>query len=516
MSELRRATVARRPVGTQLARLHRPATKRCAVMSADTHADLGWLSDGQREAVLAPDGPLLITAGPGTGKTATVAERIAHLIRAGRAAPTEILALTFSRVAAHTLTARLAARLGPAGAAIRATTFHAFGWWLIQHWRTELGYGPEGPAMYDERGARSLLLEVVGGKVPEPPPERELLALAAAVGEARLALARGEAPLAGVADLAAGYERLLRERGAVDFLSMLAEPLRLFREHPEVLRRYQETYRWVLADEFQDISAPQYALLRLLTAGHGNLTVVGDACQTLFDWRGADAAFLLDFAAAFPRARTVTLAQNFRSTGGILAVANALGALLPYGHRLWTANPPGPAPVLREARDAVDEAAFVAAEIARLLATGALGQPREAAVLARTNGQADPIRAALRSAGLPYGGEGGGRDGIRVGTIHGAKGAEWRAVFVVGVEEDLLPHRHALEAEAAGGTSGAVSLAGELHTAYVAVTRPREHLYLTHCRRREEPDEGGGIAARACRPSRFLAALAAGAPTRAA
>lgn len=326
----------------------------------------------------------------------------------------------------------------------------------------------------------------------------------------------GRPPLAGVADLAERYGRLLRERDAVDFLAMLAEPLRLCREHPPALARLRATYRHILADEFQDVSASQYALLRLLAAEHGNLTVVGDACQTLYDWRGADPAFLLDFAAAFPGARTVALAQNFRSTGHILAVANALGAALPYGHQLWTANPPGPAPVLHAARDPDDEAAFVAGEIARLLRDGTVAHHRKVAVLARTNPQADAIRAALRAAGLPCGGAGGGRDGVRVGTIHGAKGDEWQAVFVAGVEDGLLPHRRALEAEAAGGPIGAVSLAGELHTAYVAVTRPRERLYLTHCRRREEPDPGGGVAARACRPSRFLAALPAGGLTPAA
>ena len=471
--------------------------------------DVARLSEGQREAVLAPDGPLLITAGPGTGKTATLAERIAHLIQTGRASLTDVLTLTFSRAAAQTLTARLVARLGPAGAAVQATTFHAFGLWLIQRWAGELGYGVANLTVCDARDARALLLEALGGAAVEPPPDETLSALAAAVDEARLALAQGDTPLAGVARLAADYERLLRERGAVDFASMLAEPLRLFREHPHILRRYQATYRWILVDEFQDLAAPQYALLRLLAAGHGNLTVVGDACQNLYDWRGADATFLLDFAKTYPEARVVRLTENFRSTGNILAVANALGATLPYGQRLWTANPPGSPPTLHAAHDAADEAAFVAAEIARLLSAGVIAQPRAVAVLARTNQQAGPIRAALRAQGLPYSNEAVGNDGVRVGTIHAAKGDEWDAVFVVGMEEDLLPHRRALDAEAAGQPPGAIPLAGELHTAYVAVTRPRQRLYLTYCQRREEPEPGGRVATRTCRPSRFLELLPA-------
>ena len=486
-----------------------------ALAASERPTDLDRLSEGQREAVLAPDGPLLITAGPGTGKTATVAERIAHLVRAGRASLTDVLALTFSRAAARTLSARLATRLGPAGAAIQATTFHAFGLGVIQRWQRELGYGEAALRVLDGPDARALLLLALGTD-PLDPPEETLQSIAAAIDDARLAAAQGLAALAGVAAVAATYERLLRERGAIDFLSMLAEPLRLFRERPDILGRYQAAYRWVFADECQDVSPPQYALLRLLAAGHGNLTVVGDACQTLYEWRGADPAFLLDFAAAYPEARTVALTENFRSTGNILDMANGLCAALPYGHRLWTTNPPGPVPTIRAARDPVEEADFVAAEIARLLADGALAHPREAAVLARTNLQAEPLRAALRGRGLPCGGEAVGNDGVRVATIHAVKGGEWRVVFVTGVEDDLLPHRHALEAEATGDPAGAAALAGELHAAYVAVTRPRERLYLTHCERREDTEPGGREAARACRPSRFLALLPEGCLDRAA
>lgn len=473
------------------------------------------LSDGQREAILAPDGPLLITAGPGTGKTLTVAERIAHLVTTGRAALTEILALTFSRAAARTLSARLAARLGPAGAAIHATTFHAFGLWLARRWPRELGYaGPE-LDVYGEREARALLLAALGEGIVAPPDDA-LAALAVAVADARMALALGDAPLAGVVDLAERYERLLREHRAVDFDAMLAAPLRLFREHPGILDRCRDTYRWIVADECQDLSAPQCATLRLLAGERGNLTVVGDACQNVYAWRGADASFLLGFSAAYPAARVVALTENFRSTGGILAVANALGAALPYGHRLWTANPPGPPPTLHAARDPADEATFVAGELARLLDSGALALPREVAVLARTNGQLDPIRAALRAQGLPIAGEAHSGAGVRLGTIHAAKGDEWRAVFLVGVEEGLLPHRRAIEEEQGREPAPTVALAGELHAAYVGATRPREYLYLTYCRRRDEPEPDGGATTRVCRPSRFLDLLPPGSLARAA
>ena len=369
------------------------------------------LSDGQREAILAPDGPLLITAGPGTGKTLTVAERIAHLVTTGRASLTEILALTFSRAAARTLTARLIARLGPAGAAIHTTTFHAFGLWLARRWPRDLGYaGPE-LAVYGEREARALLLAALGDGIVTPPDEA-LAALAAAVENARLALAQGGEPLAGIVGLAERYERLLREHGAIDFPAMLAAPLRLFREHPSILDHCRETYRWIVADECQDLSPAQCAILRLLAGERGNLTVVGDACQNVYEWRGADASFLLGFADAYPAARVVALTENFRSTGNILAIANALGAELPYGHRLWTANPPGTPPTRHVARDPDDEAEFVAGEIARLLATGALaGAARGRRARADQRATRGDPRRPPRAGVAPRRGGGGDRRG---------------------------------------------------------------------------------------------------------
>ena len=186
------------------------------------------------------------------------------------------------------------------------------------------------------------------------------------------------------------------------------------------------------------------------------------------------------------------------------------------GHRLWTANPPGPLPTLHAARDPADEAAFVAGEIARLLASEELAQPREAAVLARTNSQLEPVRAPHPAPGRPITGETATGAGVRLGTIHAAKGDEWRAVFLLGVEEGLLPHRRAIEEEQGREQPPPVALAGELHAAYVGATRPREYLYLTHCRRRDEPDLGGGTTTRVCRPSRFLDLLPPGSLARAA
>jgi DNA helicase-2/ATP-dependent DNA helicase PcrA len=450
--------------------------------------------------------------------------------------------------------------------------------------------------------------------------------------------------------LAERYEDLLRRRGIVDYPAMLALPLRLFAARPDILRPYQDSYRFLLADEFQDVSASQYALLRALSEPHRNLVVVGDPLQTLFAWRGADSRFLLDFQRDFPEARYISLDQNFRSTGRIVELANALAAGLPYSRPLWTDNSPGERAMLHIAVDERAEAQFVAEEVGRLRAGQVIQSLGEVAILFRTNLQVYDLTVALRELNLPYHVHGGGdlfsrrevRDAVaylqlahnpddavalarivnvpprglgqlaeslrerpvaarelptvvaassprveasvdglvaliegfheeskrldpaslldltlqRTGyrdwlarqadgssrcahlavlkeiaeeadcdlgawlaqfqfddeaptdrshgervlltTIHRAKGGEWRVVFVVGVEEGILPHARSLH----GRTGESHGVVDELRVAYVAVTRPRERLYLTCCRQRRKGERPEGR-----KPSRFLRGL---------
>ena len=610
--------------------------------------DLSRLSPEQRQAVLAGDGPLLIVAGPGSGKTTVLAARIAYLVTCRNVPATSILTIAFATKAKRALQARLGALLGAQGREVDVTTFHGFGLRIVREWSEKLGFRPGRLVVYSRDESWALLSELAEGLGIDQ-ARWPLHDLSAALERYRLGDPGMQIPDQ-VRMLARTYDDALRRRGAIDYSAMLALPLQLFAARPDVLRLYQDNYRHMLADEFQDVCAAQYTLLRLLAEHHRNLVVVGDPLQTLYGWRGADVRFLVDFQREFPEARIVSLDQNFRSTGRIVDLANTLSAALPYSRPLWTDNPSGETALLHVAPDERAEAAFVATEITKLLATGLIDHPGEVSVLYRTNQQAHELVLALRERHLPYVVRANGDlfvrrevrdavaylrlihdpcDGIaltrivnvpprRLGrltlilheepttlerlpvlaqrygpraaagaralyelirhlhaqseelapavlldrvleqtgysawldgqpdgpsrlahlamlrslvervegglgtwlaelqldeelllsrddarrvvltTIHGAKGGEWRVVFVTGVEEELLPHTRSLITDGPGNTW----LDEELRVAYVAVTRPRERLYLTCCRSRRR-----GARSEARHPSRFLRGL---------
>ena len=500
--------------------------------------DLERLSPEQREVVLADDRPLLVIAGPGSGKTTTLAARIAYLVEVRGFVPAGVLAITFTTAAAQALRGRLVAMLGQAGSLVDVTTFHAFGLRLVHHWSEFLGFRPGGPAVCSGATARALLREAAAGEGVDL--ERTPLGpLAAQVERWRLSngtsRGAGAGPTLLVRQVASAYESLLSQADSVDYPGMLALPLRLFGKRPATLRFCQDAYRTVLADEFQDLCFAQYTLVRLLAERHRSVVVVGDPRQTLYRWRGADIRYFGQFRHDFPEARVLSLEQNFRSTQRLVELANELGRDLGHERGLWTDNPLGQAALLYAAEDETDEASFVAEEIARLCAGGAIAHHDEVAVLYRTNRQAQAVSRALRERGIPCApperGDPAGdlfaarpdhpdqgltsdldcvladgdpslhprepRDirGVVLTTIHASKGCEWRVVFVVGVEDGLLPHARAI----AGETE---DVDDELRVAYVAVTRPRERLYLTYCRSRAK-----GQWRQSRRLSRFLAAV---------
>ncbi len=382
--------------------------------------DLDHFSPNQREIVQAGDGPLSILAGPGSGKTAVLAGRIAYLVVERNVPPSSILAITFTTVAAATLRQRLAGVLGDAANDVTITTFHALGLRLIKQWSHELGFGHSLPAVYGREDARAVLREAAAGLglelAPEPgardadPWAAPLASLAAAVERFRLAGAETTVSRHDpdgvdeelVRPLSAAYDALLQQRGAIDYASMLTMPLHLFGIQPRALRVIQDTYRFVLADEFQDTCATQFRLLRQIVERHHNLAVVGDPRQTVYTWRGADPSLLLEFARVYPDARIFPLDQNHRSTGVIVALGNALVAPLQYGGASWTSNVQGPRARLYGAADEVDEAQFVAHEIQWLLGSGAIDHPGQVAILFRTNVQARALVLTLRTAGLPF------------------------------------------------------------------------------------------------------------------
>ena len=362
--------------------------------------DLTRLSDQQRGIVLAPDGPLLVVAGPGCGKTTLIAARIAYLVSVKGSDPASILAMAFTRVAAIQLRERLENLLGHQARKVEVSTFHALGLKIIRQWQEELGFGSRPLTVCNQHEARQILRECALDAGVDL--KRITLAeLAQEVDRFRLdgcssldiALARA---------LVSEYEGRLRRRSAVDFPSMLVLPLRLFSRQPESVQLYRDTFRYVFADELQDVSPSQYDLLRRIAEGHRNLAAVGDLAQTLYAYKGAGAHIFKRFRDDFPELRERTLDESFRSTGRIVAVANHIGEALSEAQVLRTANPDGPDPVVHQAADEHAEAVFVAGEILRLLNRGLIDCPADVAVLYRTNAQAGELVVAFREAGIPY------------------------------------------------------------------------------------------------------------------
>ncbi|MBV9359243.1 MAG: ATP-dependent helicase, partial [Chloroflexi bacterium] len=382
--------------------------------------DVGRFSPAQQAVIQAGEGPLCVLAAPGSGKTTTLAGRIAYLVLERHVSPTSILAITFTTAAAAAMRQRLAGVLGPPAHQVDIATFYALGLRLIRQWSHQLGYGGV-PAVYGRDDARAVLREAAEGlglaitaddrRRPADPWAVPLGRLAAAVERFRLGAV--PAPSAGqdlvggfdpdlLGPLAEAFDAALQQRLAVDFAAMLAAPARLFEAHPQALELLQDAYRWVMVEEFQDTSALQYGLLRQVVARLHNLLVVGDPAQCLYSFAGAEPRNLVEFGRQYPDARTVLLDQNFRSTGHLVALGNAIAAPLGARPDCWTANAAGLPARLHAADDEAAEASFVAAEIGRLLGTGQIAHAGQVAVLVRTNAQTEALALALRAAKIPY------------------------------------------------------------------------------------------------------------------
>jgi DNA helicase-2/ATP-dependent DNA helicase PcrA len=382
--------------------------------------NLDPFSSPQCAAITAGEGPLSILAGPGSGKTTTLAARIAYLVSERGVPSTSILAITFTTAAASALRRRLETVLGATAAQVDIRTFHSLGLRIIRSWSQELGFGHLPPAVYGREDARAVLRESAGelGLAVGPDHlvsgERDVWALSIAQVERAVERYRlqnvdaANQPASDadvldhqtLAELSAAYERRLGVHAAVDYPSMLTLPLRLLDGNQHAQRMLQDAYRWVMVDEYQDLCRLQADLLYRLVERHQNVAVVGDPLQSIYRFRGADPLLLTEFPRTFPGAQIVVLEQNHRSTRTIVALANALAAPLGGRPACWTSNPDGPAARLYVADDDVDEARYVAGEVARLLAAGELARPAQAAVLFRTNAQAQAIAVALRARGI--------------------------------------------------------------------------------------------------------------------
>src|SRR5438034_904855 len=507
---------------------------------------LADLNEAQREAVLTTEGPLLVIAGAGSGKTRVLTYRVAHLLAACGVEPNEILAITFTNRAAGEMRTRLEGLVGATARAIWILTFHAACGRILRREAARLGYRSNFP-IYDQadqfRLVRACLDEL------ERDPKRFVpRGIHAQISNAKNALIGPDEYAARVAsfydqtvaDVYALYQRKLFASNAVDFDDLLMLTVDVLQRFPEAHEKWAKTFRYVLVDEYQDTNHAQYVLLKRLTDVSKNLMAVGDPDQSVYSFRGADINNILDFERDFRGTQTVALEQNYRSTNAILGAANAVisNNRERKEKRLWSELGQGEPVRVVEVEDEHAEARLVAAEIAGLVEEGLNGD--EIAVVYRTNAQSrvlEDILVRLQSGALELDVpdlvertlersgylewleaertiEAQGRienlqelvgvareyqetaeepslssflqeislysdqDAIRgetslvtLMTLHNAKGLEFRAVFMIGMEEGIFPHSRSIEEQ---------GLEEERRLCYVGMTRAKELLTLTH------------------------------------
>ncbi len=369
---------------------------------------LAGLNPDQRDAVLHHEGPLLVVAGAGSGKTRVLTHRVGHLIRAHGVSPFEILAITFTNKAADEMKARVGALVGPVAQKMWVSTFHSACVRILRRDAGRLGY-PSSFTIYDQADALRLVRYVIRdlGLDPKRFPERSVHAAISAtkndgVGVEDYAARVGQIFERKIADVYREYQARLRKAGAMDFDDLLLVTVELLRTQPEVLSHYQKRFKHVLVDEYQDTNKVQNDLVLLLASEHRNVCVVGDSDQSIYRFRGADIANILQFEEAFPDATVIVLDQNYRSTQNILDAANAVIANN-QGRKpkeLWTSAGNGTRIVRFHADDVGDEAQWVAHRISRLHEEGE--RWGDNAVFYRTNAQSRVLEDSLLRVGIPY------------------------------------------------------------------------------------------------------------------
>ncbi|MHB8577293.1 MAG: ATP-dependent helicase, partial [Dehalococcoidia bacterium] len=370
---------------------------------------LSELNPRQREAAITVDGPLLILAGPGSGKTRVITHRIAYLVAERAVPPWRILAVTFTNKAAREMRERVEGLLGDAARELMLGTFHSICARILRVDGSAAGLG-RNFTIFDDSDQLNVIKRVLADMSldsKQNSPRAILSAISKAKNELR---GPGEYQRSVssyfeeiVARVYRRYQDALDADNAVDFDDLLARTLELFNAVPEVLRKYQQRYLYVLVDEFQDTNLVQYALTRLLAQGHGNICVVGDPDQSIYAWRAADIRNILNFEHDFPATKTVLLEQNYRSTQNILDAAQGVIAAA-SGRKekgLWTENERGLPITIYEAGNDEDEAAYVVREISSGLRSAGR-RPRDFAVMYRTNAQSRALEEALVRSGIRY------------------------------------------------------------------------------------------------------------------
>jgi DNA helicase II / ATP-dependent DNA helicase PcrA len=370
---------------------------------------LAGLNPPQRAAVTADDGPLLIFAGAGSGKTRVLTHRIAWLIQQERAEPGEILAVTFTNKAAREMRGRVENLLNLAASGIWMGTFHAIGVRILRRDGSADGIDRHF-VIYDEADRLSVVKRVMNEmRLDEKryPPGGMVALISRAKDEVITAEDQVKAAGTHNEELAARirlrYDAFLEQNNALDFDDLLMRTVWLFDRHPDVLEKYQKRFKYIMVDEYQDTNRAQYLMVRHLASQHRNLAVVGDDDQSIYMFRGADVRNILSFEKDYPDAQIVKLEQNYRSTQVILDAAYHVIKANPNraDKRLWTDRPGGPKLVVAQTYDEQEEAQGVAREALRLVAEGDY-RLADFAVLYRTNAQSRALEEVLLRRGVPY------------------------------------------------------------------------------------------------------------------
>ncbi|HBQ76449.1 MAG TPA: ATP-dependent DNA helicase PcrA, partial [Exiguobacterium sp.] len=366
------------------------------------------LNPEQARAVKHTDGPLLIMAGAGSGKTRVLTHRVAYLMAAKQVAPWNILAITFTNKAAREMRDRIGRLVGGVANDIWVSTFHSMCVRMLRRDIDQLGYDRNFTILdsSDQQSAIKLVLKEQNLDPKKWDPRSMLTIISSQKNELRSAEFYASIVTSPyektVAEIYKGYEAVLRRNNALDFDDLIGKTTELFKKSPDVLAYYQKKFRYIHVDEYQDTNKAQYDLVNLLASGHQNLCVVGDSDQSIYRWRGADIANILSFEEDYPNAAVILLEQNYRSSKRILEAANHViqNNSTRKDKKLWTDNDEGEKLIVHTAENEREEAFYIVQEIRNSLRYGM--KLNDIAILYRTNAQSRAIEETLLKSNVPY------------------------------------------------------------------------------------------------------------------
>ena len=367
------------------------------------------LNDVQKQAVEAVDKPILIFAGAGTGKTRVLTQKIAYLITEKGYNPDEILAVTFTNKAAEEMRTRVQSLLGKKSMSLNIGTFHSICARLLRYEIALLGFTPDF-AIYDTADQDQLIktlilnLKLTTNGISPAAYRSRMSFIKSSMEDPSQLMKNGASPFdKSVAELYPVYKEALKKNNAVDFDDLLLYPLEIFKKHPKVLKKYQEKFKYVLVDEYQDTNQPQFLFVKSLSDTHNKISVVGDDDQSIYGWRGADISNILEFEKAFPDCEVFKLEQNYRSTANILSVAGAVVKNNEYRAKkeLWTDQGEGEKIGIMETYDEMEETDGVLELIQKEIQQNKRTF-QDFVILYRTNVQSRALEDGLRRKGIAY------------------------------------------------------------------------------------------------------------------